>query len=405
MKNDGETQASTKGTISVRLVGEALVEWRRQGGEQGEVLQAAGIDPQLLGKPYARVTSHAYSRLWLDLARRMDDEFFGMDSRRLKSGSFAFMSRCAIHEQTLEPALTGILRFLCLQFDDFQPRLQRRGGLAEIVLDEAPGRYGRALSYFTLWMITHGLACWLVGRRIPILAIDLRCPQPDYIEDYRVMFSDNLRFSRPLSRLLFNADCLALPVRRDKRELRRFLLGAPANILVRYRDPQSLAARIKAYLRSLRPGRWPDADALAGHFFMAPSTLRRKLSLEGQSYQALKGRSAATWPSRGWTPARRISPNWRWSWASPMAARSTRRSRSGPARPPGSTGRRSRRKPRRPSRQASCPKRSAIDRVNARAASSAVCRERFGGAGGQHGLSKPLRQIEAFRHCPASAMA
>ncbi|MBE0762846.1 AraC family transcriptional regulator ligand-binding domain-containing protein, partial [Escherichia coli] len=49
--------------------------------------------------------------------------------------------------------------------------------------------------------ITHGLACWLVGRRIPILAIDLRCPQPDYIEDYRVMFSDNLRFSRPLSRL------------------------------------------------------------------------------------------------------------------------------------------------------------------------------------------------------------
>ncbi|MHA5864299.1 AraC family transcriptional regulator, partial [Pseudomonas aeruginosa] len=213
MKNDGETQASTKGTISVRLVGEALVEWRRQGGEEGEVLQAAGIDPQLLGKPYARVTSHAYSRLWLDLARRMDDEFFGMDARRLKSGSFAFMSRCAIHEQTLEPALTGILRFLCLQFDDFQPRLQRRGGLAEIVLDEAPGRYGRALSYFTLWMITHGLACWLVGRRIPILAIDLRCPQPDYIEDYRVMFSDNLRFSRPLSRLLFNADCLALPVR------------------------------------------------------------------------------------------------------------------------------------------------------------------------------------------------
>ncbi len=135
----------------------------------------------------------------------MDDEFFGMDARRLKSGSFAFMSRCAIHEQTLEPALTGILRFLCLQFDDFQPRLQRRGGLAEIVLDEAPGRYGRALSYFTLWMITHGLACWLVGRRIPILAIDLRCPQPDYIEDYRVMFSDNLRFSVP------SAACCSMP--------------------------------------------------------------------------------------------------------------------------------------------------------------------------------------------------
>lgn len=218
MKNDGQERTTAKGTISVRLVGEALVEWRRRGGAEREILEAAGIEPEVLGKPYARVTSQAYSRLWLDLARRMDDEFFGMDSRRLKSGSFAFMSRCAIHEPTLEPALSGILRFLCLQFDDLQPRLQRRGGLAEIVVDEAPGRHGRALAYFTLWMITHGLACWLVGRRIPILAVDLRCPQPDYIEDYRVMFSDNLRFSRPVSRLLFNADCLALPIRRDSRE-------------------------------------------------------------------------------------------------------------------------------------------------------------------------------------------
>ncbi|MNN25179.1 HTH-type transcriptional regulator VirS [compost metagenome] len=136
--------------------------------------------------------------------------------------------------------------------------------------------------------MVHGLACWLVGRRIPILAIDLHCEQPDYIEDYRVMFSENLRFGRRQTRLLFNAEALDLPVRRDERELRRFLAGAPANILVRYRDPQSLAARIKAYLRSLKFERWPDLEALAGHFYMAPSTLRRKLAAEGQSYQALK---------------------------------------------------------------------------------------------------------------------
>jgi AraC-like DNA-binding protein len=128
----------------------------------------------------------------------------------------------------------------------------------------------------------------LLGRRIPILAVDLRCPAPDYIEDYRVMFSSNLRFAREHSRLLFNADCLDLPVRRSDRELKRFLAGAPANILVRYRDPQSHVARIKAYLRSLKVERWPDFDTLARHFFMAPSTLRRRLALEGQSYRGLK---------------------------------------------------------------------------------------------------------------------
>ncbi|NQD94738.1 helix-turn-helix domain-containing protein, partial [Pseudomonas sp. CrR25] len=153
---------------------------------------------------------------------------------------------------------------------------------------EPPGQACRAFGCFTLWMIVHGLACWLLGRRIPILSAELRCPVPDYVEDYRVMFSNNLRFSRPYSRLLLNADCLELPVRRSERELKRFLAGAPANILVRYRDPQSHGARIKAYLRSVKAERWPDLEVLSSHFYMAPSTLRRKLALEGQSYRGLK---------------------------------------------------------------------------------------------------------------------
>ncbi|MNO91766.1 HTH-type transcriptional regulator VirS [compost metagenome] len=277
-----------KGTISIRLVQEALAAPRRLGVDAAPLLEAAGIPAELLGKPYARVSSLAYARLWLQLAKRLDDEFFAMNPRRMKSGSFNFMARAAIHETSLEPALNTALRFFGLIFDGLSPRLVRQDGLAAIVLDEGDGPPQRAFSYFTLWLMVHGLACWLVGRRIPILAIDLHCEQPDYIEDYRVMFSENLRFGRRQTRLLFNAEALDLPVRRDERELRRFLAGAPANILVRYRDPQSLAARIKSYLRSLKFERWPDLDALAVHFYMAPSTLRRKLAAEGQSYQALK---------------------------------------------------------------------------------------------------------------------
>ncbi len=280
--------AVEKGTISVRLVGEALREWRARGEDCDALLVQAGIAPELLGKPYARVSAQAYGRLWLALAKAMDDEFFGMNPRRMKSGSYAFMARSALREPTLGAALDSALSFLGLVFDGLTPRLERQGGMAAIVIDEPAGQACRAFGCFTLWMIVHGLACWLVGRRLPILAVELRCQAPDYLEDYRVMFSSNLRFARPRSRLLFNAECLEQPLRRSERELKRFLAGAPANILVRYRDPRSHAARIKVYLRSLKAERWPDFEALASHFFMAPSTLRRKLALEGQSYQGLK---------------------------------------------------------------------------------------------------------------------
>lgn len=279
---------SEKGTISIQLVHEALLEARRRGVASPGLLEKAGIEPRALDSPRARVSSKAFARLWLLLAAQMDDECFGIDRRRLKAGSFAFMARTASREATLGAALQDILRFLNLAFDDLHLRLEHTGGLAAIHLDEPNGARLRAFGHFSLWMIVHGLCCWLVGRRLPILAVELCCAEPDYINDYRVMFSDSLYFSRPHSRLLLNADCLELAVRRSDRELKAFLAGAPANILVRYRDPQSLSARIKAYLRSLKTERWPDLSALCGHFYMSASTLRRKLALEGQSYQGLK---------------------------------------------------------------------------------------------------------------------
>jgi AraC-like DNA-binding protein len=166
--------------------------------------------------------------------------------------------------------------------------LVRQQSLAEIVLLEDDKDPRRAFTYFTYWMIVHGVACWLAGRRIPILAIELRCSKPDFCDDYQVMFSENLRFDRPRTRMIFSADCLDLPIKRSPEELKRFLALAPANILVKYRDPQSLASRIKHDLRHLPAEHWPETETLAQRLCMSASTLRRRLAEEGQTYQGLK---------------------------------------------------------------------------------------------------------------------
>ncbi|WP_110972636.1 AraC family transcriptional regulator [Pseudomonas huaxiensis] len=272
----------------MQLVREALLQSCPPGAATAEVLGRVGIDPAHLALADARVPASAYAQLWRLLARRCNDEFFCMDPRGLRSGSMAFLCRSCMAQPTVGAALASALEFLTLMFEHLHPVLVRQQSVAEIVIGEPHQDPRRPFTYFTFWMIVHGVACWLAGRRIPILAIELRCAEPDFCDDYRVMFSQNLQFDRPRTRMIFAADCLDLPVRRSAEELQRFLAEAPGNILVKYRDPASLARRIKDDLRRLPAADWPETEALAQRLCISASTLRRRLADEGQTYQALK---------------------------------------------------------------------------------------------------------------------
>jgi len=279
---------SEKDTISMQLVREALLQTCPAGQPDVGVLRRAGIDPAQLELPEARVSADAYAQLWRLLARRCNDEFFAMDPRGLAVGSLAFMTRAAMAQPALGEGLDVALGFLSLMLADLHPTLIRQQSLAEIVINEPRELPRRAFTYFTFWMIVHGVACWLAGRRIPILAIDLRCAQPSFCDDYRVMFSESLQFDRPRTRMIIAADSLDLPIKRTPQEMQRFLAEAPGNILVKYRDPASLGRRVRNDLLHWHPNQWPDADALARQLCLSPSTLRRRLAEEGQTYQGLK---------------------------------------------------------------------------------------------------------------------
>ncbi|QBF29054.1 AraC family transcriptional regulator [Pseudomonas tructae] len=277
-----------KDTISMQLVREALLQSCAPGAPSQAMLSRVGIDPGQLHEADARVPASAYAQLWRLLARRCHDEFFGMDPRGLRSGSLAFMCRASMTQPTLGAGLETALAFLGLMFEHLQPTLVRQQSLAEIVIGEPQDEPRRAFTYFTFWMIVHGVACWLAGRRIPILAIELRCAEPPFCDDYRVMFSENLQFDRPRTRMIFAADSLDVPIRRSAQELQRFLAQAPGNILVKYRDPASLARRIRQDLRQIAPCAWPETASLAERLCLSASTLRRRLADEGQTYQGLK---------------------------------------------------------------------------------------------------------------------
>ncbi|MBB3351488.1 AraC family transcriptional regulator [Rhizobium lentis] len=269
--------------IAPGFVEEALDSLRRLGKPTAPILARVGL-PAVVDQP---VSAETYGALWLAIAAELDDEFFGMSGRPMRSGSFTLLCHCVLHAPTLGQALRRALRFLDVVLDDPRGRLVIREGLAEVELRDT-GSPRSAFAYRTYWIILHGITCWLVGRRIPIRLVDFRCVEPKQGADYRLFFGAPVRFSQPISRLGFDSAMLDLPISRNEQALKQFLRGAPANILVRYRYDAGVAAAVRRRLGQATPVTWRSFAELAADMRMRPSTLRHRLHDEGQSYAAIK---------------------------------------------------------------------------------------------------------------------
>jgi AraC-like DNA-binding protein len=277
------------GTIAICFVAAALESVRARNLDADRLLLEAGLNPSLLHVPQARVSVKHYGELWRRVALALDDEFFGQDSRRMKAGSFALLCHSVLNCKSLAQALDRTLRFYGVILDDISGSLLRDVAEAKIMLKERDSAQPhRPFAHEVLLMLIHGLACWLVGRRIPILRAQFSYPEPTYGAEYRLMYCNELTFDQPFTAVVFDAHYLTLPVVQNEHTLKEFLRTAPENILVKYKNGSSLSARIRRRLRQTLSGDVPDFETLAAELNMTAATLRRRLREEGASYQEIK---------------------------------------------------------------------------------------------------------------------
>lgn len=260
------------------------------GEARARVLTASGVPAELLAVPHARVPAAAFSALWLAVAQELDDEFFGLDRRPMRCGSFALLCQAALHGGDLEGALRRLLRGLALFQEELRGELALEGRDAVIRVDNriaaAPAR---RFADETFLVMVHGTMCWLAGRRIPLTRAEFAYPRPPYAQEYAVMYSQHLVFDAGRTAARFDAAQLRAPVIQDEETLKKFLRTAPQSVFLKYRNQESFAARLRRRLRgSIGGGEWPRLEDVARELHVAPNTLRRRLDAEGTSYQGIK---------------------------------------------------------------------------------------------------------------------
>ena len=219
-------------TVSTVFVRSAL---RALTPDQGlAVLAEAGIAVDGLAQPGARVPAAAFARLWIAVARLLDDEFFGLDARRMKVGTFAMLCHALAGQATVGPALQLALRGFGLCFDEIALALRTGAGVATVSISsriaagrqDADAQDARRFADETLLVMLHGLLCWLAGRRVPLARLDWGHPAPPHAEEYRRMFSPLIRFDAPATAISFDARVLQAAVNVTPAGLKAFLRDA-----------------------------------------------------------------------------------------------------------------------------------------------------------------------------------
>lgn len=232
------------------------------------------------------LTAAEFGRLWIALAEALDDEFFGLGLRPMRRGSFALMCQAAVGADSLGVAIRRMTSFLAIAMDGPRGRLCVRDGLATLELDRLLSPRA-AFAYRSYWLMMMGVSSWLVSARIPLRSLAFDCPAPPDRPDYESFFGVPVAFSQPATLLTFESEWLGRPLQRNEAALRRFLAGAPANILLRYRHDGGVTQKLRRLFAETPPKDWPNQKLAARELRMSEATLRRRLQSEGSSFAIL----------------------------------------------------------------------------------------------------------------------
>jgi len=285
--------AEHRATVAAAFVTGLLSGARGRGLETSGFLQAAGIRPEALEDPAARVPIAGYVELYNVVARELGDEGFALFAAPLRAGTFEFLCRGMLGSRDLGEALHRAARFLRLVLPELRVMIDREGAVARLTIAEtrrprhAANDPARVFAFEWLLRLLHGLASWFAARPITLTEVEFPYARPKHAADYALIYTAHASFDRKVLVASFDAASLDLPVRRDEADLKAFLEGAPGKIAMLYRRDREVARAVREYLARSLPS-VPTLEQAARALHLSPRTLHRRLHEEGTSYRGVK---------------------------------------------------------------------------------------------------------------------
>jgi len=219
---------------------------------------------------------------------------------RVPNGTFRMMCLCVIHCKSIGDILRRVGEFLDVcKGATLKPSVQAVGqgvvqvGFASVDTDDShtlddilsidgPHRIRTSL------YVWYNLLSWFAGSPLPLHRVIFNFETPDNHESWQRMFGCPVVFDSPQCALELTAEFLDAVNVQSETSLKDFLRSAPYRLIVPYHREHTTRDRVLALLGDDFSKPMPSASDVAGKLNMSVSTLRRQLSEDDTSFQALK---------------------------------------------------------------------------------------------------------------------
>lgn len=249
-------------------------------------LQRAGlIDGD--GQPFQRVTLDQIVWLYAIAAIETRDEMMGLWSRPVRARALQHLLTSVRQAKSLSSALYKFSTFWNLLLDDYQFTLTTRDNLYELVLKPQGAPLVQRFGHMLILKLAHGLLSWMAGREVTVQSVHFAFDEPDFVEDYNVIFATQIDFNCSYSAISFELTKHQRPVGRTDTELVEFLKRAPRDWIFTNLHENTRTLQIREILyRST----WEDCNLanVADELKLEPRTLMRRLKDDGTSFQEIK---------------------------------------------------------------------------------------------------------------------
>jgi AraC-like DNA-binding protein len=257
--------------------------------ELSRLLRQVGISENLLSISDARITQEQFSTLFRALVDELDDEMPGLYGRPLRKGTLKVLIILLLDSSNLKAALRRWQQFDHILSDHFSFQIHRTSALISLSINNylTEAKNGRLVQEFHLKLV-HGIASWVIGKKIHIERVDFAFPRPLDASEYVFIFSGPVYFDQPVTAMHIKASYFDEPVQhRSKLELRDFLFKAPQNWYFVAFDKSLLSHQVRRYLESNLNSK-TDTKTAAKALNLSDRTLGRRLMEEGTSFHQVK---------------------------------------------------------------------------------------------------------------------